>query len=78
MRLCAAGFTSSQRNPRYCETVGRSILTDEHSPGVGHVRVATARWSVFPTIGHEVGLSETCRPNGPRRSKFPVTPFFKD
>src|SRR5262245_1651617 len=28
MRLCAAGFTSSQRNPRYCETVvGRSILT---------------------------------------------------
>jgi hypothetical protein len=20
MRLCAAGFTSSQRNPRYCET----------------------------------------------------------
>src|SRR5215470_8747404 len=28
MRLCAAGFTSSQRNPRYCETVGRSILTN--------------------------------------------------
>jgi len=28
MRLCAAGFTSSQRNPRYCEMVaGRSILT---------------------------------------------------
>jgi len=29
MRLCAAGFTSSQRNPRYCESAaGRSILTD--------------------------------------------------
>jgi hypothetical protein len=29
MRLCAAGFISSQRNPRYCETVlGRSILTN--------------------------------------------------
>ena len=28
MRLCAAGFTSSQRNPRYCDSVvGRSILT---------------------------------------------------
>src|SRR5262245_4219950 len=28
MRLCAAGFTSSQRNPRYCESaVGRSIMT---------------------------------------------------
>src|SRR5262245_41398603 len=27
MRLCAAGFTSLQRNPHYCETVGRSILT---------------------------------------------------
>jgi hypothetical protein len=28
MRLCAAGFTSSQRNPRYCESaVGRSIVT---------------------------------------------------
>ena len=28
MRLCAAGFTSSQRNPRYRESVGRSILTE--------------------------------------------------
>jgi hypothetical protein len=29
MRLCAAEFTSSQRNPRYCEMVaGRSILTE--------------------------------------------------
>jgi hypothetical protein len=28
MRLCAAGSTSSQRNPRYCDSVvGRSILT---------------------------------------------------
>jgi len=27
MRLCAAGFTSSQRNPRYREKGGRSILT---------------------------------------------------
>ncbi len=28
MRLCAAGFTSSQRNPRLCESaIGRSILT---------------------------------------------------
>ena len=28
MRLCAASFTDSQRNPRYCDTVvGRSILT---------------------------------------------------
>jgi len=32
MRLCAAGFTSSQRNPRYCESVvGRSIVTDGSS-----------------------------------------------
>ena len=31
MRLCAAGFTSSQRNPRYCESaVGRSILNRCH------------------------------------------------
>src|SRR6516165_9393519 len=30
VRLCAAGFTSSQRNPRYRETVvGRSILTNQ-------------------------------------------------
>ena len=30
MRLCAAGFTSSQRNPRYCDSVvGRSILTSK-------------------------------------------------
>ena len=29
MRLCAAGFTSSQRNPRYCDSVvGRFILTE--------------------------------------------------
>jgi hypothetical protein len=29
MRLCAAGFTSSQRNPRhYDSVVGRSILTE--------------------------------------------------
>src|SRR3954453_6065225 len=29
MRLCAAGFTSSQRNPRHYESAaGRSILTD--------------------------------------------------
>ena len=29
MRLCAAGFTSSQRNPRYCESAaGGSILTN--------------------------------------------------
>src|SRR5439155_21479824 len=28
LRLCSASFTSSQRNPRYCEkVVGRSILT---------------------------------------------------
>src|SRR4051812_27435892 len=34
MRLCAAGFTSSQRNPRYCETVvGRSILTKRRRAG---------------------------------------------
>ena len=29
MRLCAAGFTLSQRNPRYLRSVvGRSILTE--------------------------------------------------
>ena len=33
MRLCAAGFTSLQRNPRYCESVvGRSIMTKSKSP----------------------------------------------
>jgi len=32
MRLCAARFTSSQRNPRYYESVvGRSILTQRAS-----------------------------------------------
>ncbi len=32
MRLRATGFTFSQRNPRYYETVGRSILTDSGPP----------------------------------------------
>jgi hypothetical protein len=50
VRLCAAGFTSSQRNPRYRESVvGRSILTSAvptcfaerligvHPPAVGGI-----------------------------------------
>ena len=32
MRLCAAGFTSSQLNPRYCESaVCRSIMTRDRN-----------------------------------------------
>src|ERR1035438_7244657 len=37
MRLCAAGFTSSQRNPRYCDSVvGRSILTEARKSQSGY------------------------------------------
>jgi iron complex transport system substrate-binding protein len=45
MRLCAAGFTSSQRNPRYCESAtGRSILTKPAAFWAGYSAGGT--WSV--------------------------------
>ena len=52
MRLCAAGFTSSQRNPRYCESAaGRSILTE------AHFRRTLARrfWPAYPAGQNPIG-----------------------
>jgi hypothetical protein len=52
MRLCAAGFTSSQRNPRYCDSVvGRSILTESGAPPS-----VDARKSFAATIGTAGGV----------------------
>ena len=51
MRLCAAGFTSSQRNPRYCETVGRSILTRPMSaPSWKRSAAQAPSWAVLATF----------------------------
>src|ERR1700716_779279 len=58
MRLCAAGFTSSQRNPRYCESpAGRSILTNtvsfdqqlqsEQLLFLGHVHLSQGQFMSF-------------------------------
>ncbi len=55
MRLCAAGFTSSQRNPRHCESaVGRSILTSNRHI----VQSKTVKYfAVLAVIGCSVGLA---------------------
>jgi hypothetical protein len=46
MRLCAAGFTSSQRNPRYREmVVGRSILTDYGNRLSGGITPLTRKYT---------------------------------
>jgi hypothetical protein len=64
MRLCAAAFTSSQRNPRYCDSaVGRSILTKDEETGYSRTCLAgiadtISPHGVFPPVaGVHQGLS---------------------
>ena len=51
MRLCAAGFTSSQRNPHYCDSVvGRSILTSREFIGLDERGAGAPAWALRPAF----------------------------
>jgi len=57
MRLCAAGFTSSQRNPRYCESaVGRSIMTSSSSTSR-----SDSEYRKYQRTAHRIQTGSVCR-----------------